>query len=114
MRKLKFLSIVFFLSTFVFAIQAQDKSKNEEIKIKTSAQCEMCKERIEKVLSLEKGIKSAVVDVDTQIVTVVYNPTKTKAEDIRLAISKTGYDADEVKADKKAHGALPGCCQKVE
>jgi mercuric ion binding protein len=83
-----------------------------EIKIKTSATCEMCKETIEKNLAFEKGVKKSVVDVDTKVVTVTYNPEKTTPEKIRIAISKIGYDADDVPADTKAYKKLDDCCKK--
>jgi periplasmic mercuric ion binding protein len=50
--------------------------KNVEIKIKTSAVCGMCKDRIEQGLAFEKGIKDVTLDVETKIATVKYNPAK--------------------------------------
>jgi copper chaperone CopZ len=72
----------------------------------------MCKERIEKNLTLTKGIKEAVLDLDTKVVTISYNPKKIKPADIKSVIIKTGYDADDIMADDKAHDKLPECCQK--
>ena len=86
--------------------------KNVEIKIKTSAVCGMCKDRIEQGLAFEKGIKDVSLDVETKIATVKYNPAKITPDEIRTAISKLGYDADEVLADKKAYDKLPACCKK--
>ncbi len=43
---------------------------------------------------------------------VTYNSKKTDLQKIRLAISKLGYDADEVKADAVAYESLDGCCKK--
>jgi copper chaperone CopZ len=83
-----------------------------EVKIKTSATCDMCKETIEKNLAFEKGIKKSVLDVESKVVTVTYNPKKTTPEKIRLAISKIGYDADDVKADEKGFRKLDDCCKK--
>lgn len=93
---------------------AQANNKFKEIKIRTSAQCEMCKERIEEALAFEKGIKSADLALDNKIVTVIYNPGKTTPEKIRNTISKAGYDADEVMADPKAYMKLPACCKKPD
>jgi mercuric ion binding protein len=88
------------------------QKKTEEIKIKTSAQCDQCKERIEKALAFEKGIKRSNLNLDTKEITVVYNPEKTTPEKIRKAIAAVGYDADNVPADEKAYKKLPKCCQK--
>ena len=90
---------------------SQDK-KAETIKIKTSAVCGQCKERIEKNMAFEKGVKTVVLDVDTKIVTITYNPSKTTPDDLRKAISKLGYDADNVARDKAAYAKLPSCCKK--
>jgi len=86
--------------------------KNLEIKIKTSAVCGMCKDRIEQGLAFEKGIKDVSLDVETKIATIKYNPAKINPDEIRKAISKLGYDADEVLADKTAYDKLPKCCKK--
>jgi periplasmic mercuric ion binding protein len=83
-----------------------------EISIKTSSQCGECKERIEKAMAYEKGVKSAVLVVTTQMLNVVYDPRKTDPNTIRKAIVAVGYDADSLKADPKAYKALPTCCQK--
>lgn len=88
------------------------QSKTETIKIKTSGQCSMCKERIEKALVFEKGIKSADYDVETAVVTVKFNNTKTTPEKIKQVVVLTGYDADEMIADSLAYSKLPNCCKK--
>jgi periplasmic mercuric ion binding protein len=91
-----------------FMVKAQDTT----IVIKSTAQCQECKDNIEKSLNFEKGVKSAVVNMDTKEVTVIYNPDKTTPEKIRTAISKTGYDADDVPADPKVYARLKPCCTK--
>ncbi|MBL4716609.1 MAG: MerP protein [Bacteroidetes bacterium] len=88
------------------------KTNQQEIVITTSAVCGMCKKTIEKALSYEKGVKGYDLDVATKKVTVKYNPNKTTVENIRTAISKVGYDADEVEADPVAYEKLHGCCKK--
>ena len=90
---------------------SQDK-KNVELKIKTSAVCGECKDRIEQGMAYEKGIKDVHLNVKTKIAIVRYNPTKTTPAVIRMAISKLGYDADTIPADKIAYEKLPACCKK--
>jgi copper chaperone CopZ len=85
--------------------------KYKTIIIKTSAQCEQCKERIESVLAFEKGIKSSKLDLETKQITVVFQPAKTDPETIKKTISKTGYDADDVRKDEKAYNKIPECCK---
>ena len=112
MKTIKKIAVAFVMT--LAATNISFAGKTETVKIKTSAQCGQCKERIEKALAFEKGVKKATLDVDTKECTVVYNPKKTNAGKLRTAISKTGYDADDVKADAKAYDQLPHCCQKPE
>jgi len=90
---------------------SQDK-KTDVVKIKTSAQCGMCKERIEKNLAFEKGVKSAELNLEDKVLTVSYRTDKTDPDKIRKAVSLIGYDADHVAADPKAYENLPSCCRK--
>jgi copper chaperone CopZ len=88
------------------------QKKTEEIKIKTSAQCEMCKTRIETAMAYEKGITGSDLNLEDKVLTVTYKPGKTTPEKIKLALNASGYDADETKAELKAYEALPLCCKK--
>lgn len=103
--------VVAILILFTTSVKAQD-STIAELKIKTSSVCGMCKETIEEALAFEKGVKKSNLDVKSQIVTVTYNPKKTTPEKIRLAISNSGYDADDVPANPKAYKKLSDCCKK--
>ncbi len=91
---------------------AMAKGGEKEAKFKTSAICEMCKERIEKNLALSKGVKDAVLNLDDKVVTIKYNTKKTSEAKLKKIIIETGYDADEQIADDKAHEKLPSCCKK--
>jgi copper chaperone CopZ len=100
--------IICFLSVSSFA----QKAKMQTVDIKTSAICESCQNRVEKALNKTKGVSKASLNVDTKIVTVKYDPAVITVDNIRLAIAKTGYDADDVKADASAYSSLPSCCKK--
>lgn len=112
MKKLKILFTFLFTLSFFFSAMAQKTSSTETIKIKTSAECDMCKERLEKVMAYEKGVKKATLDVESKVLTVVFNPKKTSIEIIKKVISDTGYDADDMPANNKAYEKLPECCKK--
>lgn len=99
------------LILFTTSVKAQD-STIVELKVKTSSVCGMCKETIEEALAFEKGVKKSSLDVKSQIVTVTYNSKKTTPEKIRLAISNSGYDADDIPANPKAYKKLNDCCKK--
>ena len=107
-----FLSMILFLGLSA-GVQAQDvEPKEKEIKIQTSAICDMCEERLETNMAFEKGVKSVVLDDKTKVLTIVYKTSKTDPKKLREAISKLGYDADDVEADPKAYAKLPACCKK--
>ncbi len=112
--KTKMWMAAFFVLLFVSSgvAQSASKSKTMEVKIKTSAQCGMCKDRLEGALAYEKGVKKSVLDLNEKVLTVTYLPSKTDPDKIRTKISMTGYDADNVPADKAAYDALPACCKK--
>lgn len=110
--KLNGLLLVFlFISGTVNAQAPADAEKKATIKIKTSAECDMCKKRIEKEMAFIKGVKKADLDLATRVLTVTYLTKKTNPDAIKAAIAKIGYDADEVKANNKAFKKLPECCQ---
>ncbi len=94
-----------------FTIFSQEKSKNQVIVIQTSAECGQCKERIENQLNYTKGIKYAELNLEDLKLTVKYNSSKITLEEIKTQITKLGYDADDVKAEKEAYQKLPKCCQ---
>lgn len=103
-------SILLMGNLFAGAPVRDDKEK--EVKIKTSAICGMCKARIERNLTFEKGVKEASLDVKSKVVTIKYNPAKTDVAKLKANISKTGYDAEEVAADEAGYAKLPSCCKK--
>lgn len=84
----------------------------EKAKIKTSAQCDMCKDRIEKAMKDVKGISNPVLNVDTKFFTADFNPKVITLDGIRSELNKIGYDADDTQASKKAYNKLPKCCKK--
>ena len=88
------------------------QSTSDTVSIHTSAQCGTCKKKIEHDLAYVKGVKTAVLDLVTKNVVVVYNPAKTSPQKIREAIARSGYDADVVLADPKAYNELQQCCKK--
>jgi periplasmic mercuric ion binding protein len=114
MKKLISILGIMMMAIFISSpATAQEKKKNfEEVNIQTSAICGMCEERIETNIAFEKGVKKVELDDKTKVVTVGFDPRKTDADKLRTAISKLGYDADDVIADKEAHDKLPACCQK--
>lgn len=91
----------------------ENKDKDiEVVEIQTSAICGMCKKKLEHDIAFEKGVKFVELDDETKILTVKYKKGKNSKEKIKKAITKAGYDADEMIANPKAYAALPDCCKK--
>ena len=103
--------LVIVLFMLGYTIFSQEKSKYEVIVIQTSAECGQCKERIESELNYTKGIKYAELNLEDLKLTVKYNSSKLTLDELKNKISKLGYDADDVKAEKEAYQKLPKCCQ---
>lgn len=120
MKTLKYLIFAFALTLFsientnakTFELNEIVMSKYDTAEIKVSSRCDMCKERIEKAMAFEKGVVHSNLDLEVHVLTVVFKPRKTDADKIRKAITKVGYDADELPANEKAYKNLPACCKK--
>lgn len=102
------LAFVMLLTLFSFKAGKETKT----IVIKTSTVCDMCKERIERDLVFEAGVKVVKVDIEQNTITVKYRTDKTNPETIKKAITKLGYWADEMPSDEAAFNKLPDCCKK--
>ena len=92
-------------------------AQKETVNILTSASCfegVCCKERIEEEMQFTRGVTAVDFDIESQVLTVTFKTKKTDADKLRKAISLIGYNADDVKANKKAHDNLPSCCQHLE
>lgn len=104
--------LVFMLASLTMSAQNAKKSKTEKVTIQTSAICGDCKQRLERNIAFEKGVKSVSLDDETKVLTIEYRTNKTDKEKLKKAITKIGYDADELEADPKAYERLPACCKK--
>lgn len=113
MKKLQVLFLSMVLALISMGVNAQDQNGNTKtVEIKTSAVCGMCKKTLEKAMAYEKGVKSSTLDVDSKVLTVVFDGRKTDADNIRKAVTKTGYDADKQHANERAYNRLDECCKK--
>jgi copper chaperone CopZ len=110
----KVLTIMGIMIAFMTQTTFAQSSGKQFIEIKTSAQCGTCKAAIETAVTNIEGVKSADLDLDTKVVSVKFDAEKTNAEAIKTAITKVGYTADEVPADKVAYDNLHPCCKAPE
>jgi len=112
MKAKSLLLMLLFISLAYLGMTQKIDKKNTLVVIKTSAQCEMCKERIFSELNMHKGVKKIELSLETQELTVIYNGVKTSENELREAISEIGYSADDIKPVKEAYENLPKCCKK--
>jgi periplasmic mercuric ion binding protein len=95
--------------SLAFTVNAQSNVKT--VGIKTSAICEMCKNRLEKDLTFEKGVKSVNLDLETKVLNIAYIDGKTNPELLKKRVTLVGYHADNLKRDPKAYEKLDPCCK---
>lgn len=110
-------STILLIALLAISNIATAQKTNEKAVIKTVLNCDHCKEcetcglKFKKEMLNIKGVKMYELDDKKMIFTVYYNPTKTDLQTIKNAISKLGYDADEVKADPSGYEKLDNCCK---
>lgn len=110
--------LILMFMLFTFSASAQSK-KNQKAVLKTVLNCDHCKicetcgKNFDENLLKIKGLKMYELDEKNMTITVYYNGEKTNLQTIKTAISKLGYDADDVKADKEAYEKLDSCCKRV-
>jgi mercuric ion binding protein len=83
-------------------------TKTETIKV--WGNCSTCKAKIEKAAKAD-GVSKASWDTDSKLLTLVYDPSKVKSDDIQKKIAAVGYDTEKFKGDDKAYAKLDACCQ---
>ena len=120
MKTIKLLfTMAILLVTVSFASAQNDKyertiERNSGIKtqtIKVYGACSMDKHRIEKAANSVDGVKSAIWDEDTQLLTLKYSVFKKDAADnVQKKIASVGNDTEKYKADDAVYQKLPDCC----
>ena len=104
-------TILMLLSMLIlFSVNMHAKDAITKASIKVSGNCEMCKERIEKAAKIE-GVKNAIWNQETHILTVAFVPTKTTLDQIQQNIANAGYDTPMFKSTEENYKKLPQCCQ---
>lgn len=88
------------------------EDQQQRVAIKTSSQCGSCETIMKEALSTLEGVERASLDIETQVLTVIYVPSVVEVSSIQKAISEAGYDADDLKANPAVHSNLPGSCQQ--
>ena len=108
---------LFAISTL--SLSAQEGKKNQKAVIQSQFYCNHCKvcetcgKNFQANILKIKGVKMYELDEEKMTITVYYNAQKTDLATIKTAISKMGFDADDIKADVVAYEQLDRCCKKV-
>lgn len=76
---------------------------------KVLGNCGMCRKTIESA-ALNAGASQASWDVETDLLTVVYDPVRTSSDAIQKAVALAGYDNAGYKAPDEAYNKLHACC----
>lgn len=109
MKTIKFLMVAIMALVMSNVATAQGgTSKTETIKV--SGKCSMCKDKIEKA-AITAGVDKADWSEKTKVLTIVYNPSKVKSDDVQKKVAAVGYDTPKYKATAATYNALPGCCK---
>ena len=95
----------------VFGASVFGQNKNAKAVIAVDGVCMMCKDRIEKASIKTKGVKSAVWNLDTKELRVIYNEGKTTLAAINASVAAVGHDTEQIKATQKAYQSVNPCCK---
>jgi len=105
MKKLTVIIIMLLIGSTSFA-----QNKNAKATLDVDGVCLMCKERIEKAAIKNKGVKSAVWNVETHELNIIYDERKTDLTAINQSIADVGHDTKEIKATDEAYNSVHPCC----
>jgi cation transport ATPase len=98
--------LVLLVTTVTFS-----QNKNERGLLEVDGVCMMCKARIEKAAIRTKGVKSAIWNVDTHQLKLVYDARKTNLDSISKKIVAVGHDTKTLKATEAAYNSVHPCCR---
>ena len=102
------------LPVLIFAQLVNRRTGADTARFKVYGACEaQCKPRIE-AAAKARGVQWASWDVNTQILSVVYDTASTKLLKIQQRIVAAGHDTENKKANNTVYNALPSCCHYRE
>ena len=99
------IAITLLITTITFA-----QNKNAKASIEVNGVCMMCKERIEKAAIKSKGVKSAIWNIETHELKLIYDESKINLKSIQQYIADVGHDTKEIKATDEAYNSVHPCC----
>ncbi len=95
----------------MFGLGVQAQNKNAKAVVEVDGVCMMCKQRIEKAAIKSKGVKSAVWNVKTHELSLIFDERKTTLAEIQGNVAAVGHDTPEVIATEEAYNSVHECCK---
>jgi len=102
---------ILFIISMLIGLTAFSQDKNARASLEVDGVCLMCKERIEKASIRTKGVKSAVWNVETHELKLIYDEHKTDLKTIQENIIAVGHDTQEMTATDEAYNSVHSCCR---
>jgi cation transport ATPase len=99
------------VAVLLFGAVSFAQNKNARASFEVDGVCMMCKERIEKACIKSKGVKSAVWNVQTHELKLIFDERKTDLKTIKEKILSVGHDLKDKKATDEAYNNLHHCCK---
>lgn len=93
------------------SLEKNNNNKEDHITMNVNGNCEMCKDRIEKVSLAIDGVTSAKWDLNSKKLYLNIIKSKTDIKAISKRLANVGHDTDLYKAEKEVYNALPECCK---
>ena len=109
MKSILLALIMITISTLSFS-----QNKNAKASIEVDGVCMMCKTRIEKASLKTKGVKSAVWNVRTHELKLIFDENKSALDTIQKNIAAVGHDTKTLKATDDAYNSVHPCCKYRE
>jgi hypothetical protein len=106
MKTKLFTSIILLFLTSVFGFAGKPVASAA---FKVSGNCGMCKNRIEKSLSIRE-VSSASWDKKTKMLTIRYNDSAISLDSLQRRIASVGHDTEKYNAADSVYSKLPECC----
>lgn len=99
------------IAVLFFGMTAFAQNKNAKASLEVDGVCMMCKERIEKAAIKTKGVKSAIWNVKTHELKLIFDERKTDLKIIQAKVASVGHDTKEIRATDEAYNAIHPCCK---
>ena len=104
-------TVFLFVGLFLITFSSFGQNKNAKATIEVDGVCMMCKARIEKGAIKTKGVKSAVWNIDSRQLSLIFDERKTDIATIEKNVAGVGHDTKSVKATDEAYNSVHDCCK---